>query len=177
MGVRVDSSRALDLEQARLPSQDWQPIVRQSPNFGFTSDGYWFRFQLYNRSAKALPRFLELPVPFLDDVRLYHFVGSALQTQYSLGDEQPFSQRTVRHRNFVMPLQLAPGRNDIYLRLASSGTIEAPLRVWDPVQFHTASNDENLVQGAVIGMLLIMVIYNLFVYVSTRDINYLYYVG
>lgn len=177
MGVRVDSSRALDLEQARLPSQDWQPIVRQSPNFGFTSDGYWFRFQLYNRSAKALPRFLELPVPFLDDVRLYHFVGSALQTQYSLGDEQPFSQRTVRHRNFVMPLQLAPGRNDIYLRLASSGTIEAPLRVWDPVQFHTASNDENLVQGAVIGMLLIMVIYNLFVYFSTRDINYLYYVG
>ena len=81
MGVRVDSSRALDLEQARLPSQDWQPIVRQSPNFGFTSDGYWFRFQLYNRSAKALPRFLELPVPFLDDVRLYHFVGSALQTR------------------------------------------------------------------------------------------------
>ena len=177
MGVLVDSSRALDLEQARDPRQDWQPIARQSPNFGFTPDGYWFRFQLYNRSTKVLSRFVELPVPFLDDVRLYHFVGPALQTQYNLGDEQPFAQRAVRHRNFVMPLQLAPGRNDIYLRLASSGTIEAPLRIWDPVQFQAASNDENLVQGAVIGMLLIMVVYNLFVYFSTRDINYLFYIG
>ncbi len=177
MGVLVDSSRALVLDQARAPSETWQPIARQSPNFGFTQDSYWFRFQLHNRSTKVLARFIELPIPFLDDVRLYHFAGAALQTQYSLGDEQPFAQRAVRHRNFIMPLQLAPGSNEIYLRLTSSGTIEAPLRVWDPVQFHAASNDENLAQGAVIGVLLIMVVYNLFVFFSTRDINYLFYIG
>lgn len=176
MGVLVDASRALTLEQARNATEGWEPIARQSPNFGFTSDSYWFRFQLHNSGGKPLARFIELPIPFLDDVRLYHFAGSTLQTQYSLGDEQPFAQRAVRHRNFIMPVQLQPGRNDIYLRLASTGTIEAPLRVWDPVQFHAASNDENLAQGAVIGILLVMVVYNLFVFASTRDINYLYYV-
>ncbi|MES2583214.1 MAG: 7TM diverse intracellular signaling domain-containing protein [Pseudomonadota bacterium] len=176
MGVLVDNSRSLGLEPAKAAAGDWQPILRQSPNFGFTQSSYWFRFQLHNRSAKVLARFIELPIPFLDDVRLFHFVGSSLQTEYRLGDEQAFAQRAVRHRNFVMPVQLAPGRNDIYLRLASSGTIEAPLRIWDPVQFHAASNDENLAQGAVIGILLIMVVYNLFVFVSTRDINYLYYI-
>jgi diguanylate cyclase (GGDEF)-like protein len=177
MGVLVDSSRALGLDQVRGQMAGWETITRQSPNFGFTEDGYWFRFQLHNRSAKVLPRLVELPIPFLDDVRLYHFVGNAIQTQYSLGDEQPFAQRAVRHRNFIMPLQLAPGNNEIYLRLVSSGTIEAPLRVWDPVQFSAASNDESLVQGGVIGILLIMVVYNLFVFVATRDINYLFYIG
>ncbi len=176
MGVLVDNSRVLALEQAVTADSAWEVITRQSPNFGFTHHSYWFRFQLYNRSAQPLARFIELPIPFLDDVRLYHVVDQALRTQYRLGDEQPFAQRAVRHRNFVMPVQLAPGRNDIYLRLASAGTIEAPLRVWDPVQFHAASNDENLAQGAVIGILLIMVVYNLFVFVSTRDINYLYYI-
>ncbi len=176
MGVLVDSSRALNLEQARAQTAAWQTITRQSPNFGFTQDNYWFRFQLHNRSTRVLPRFIELPIPFLDDVRLYHFVGNTLTTQYSLGDEQPFAQRAVRHRNFIMPVQLAPGDNAFYLRLSSTGTIEAPLRIWDPVQFHVASNDENLAQGAVIGILLIMVVYNLFVWVSTRDINYLYYI-
>ena len=176
MGVLVDSSRAVGLEQARTQADGWQPITRQSPNFGFTEDSYWFRFQLFNRDTKTLTRFIELPIPFLDDVRLYHFVGNTLLDQYSLGDEQPFAQRAVRHRNFIMPVQLAPGNNAIYLRLASAGTIEAPLRIWDPVQFHAASNDENLAQGAVIGILLIMVVYNLFVWVSTRDINYLYYI-
>ena len=177
MGVLVDGSRALGLEQARSSSEAWHAITRQSPNFGFTPDSYWFRFQLYNRSPRVLTRFIELPIPFLDDVRLYHFAGNAQLTQYSLGDEQPFAQRAVRHRNFIMPVQLAPGSNEIYLRLASTGTIEAPLRIWDPVQFHAASNDENLAQGAVIGILLIMVVYNLFVFVSTRDVNYFYYVG
>lgn len=177
MGVLVDSSRAMGLEQVIGQSDAWQTIARPSPNFGFTQDGYWFRFKLHNNSTKVLPRLVELPIPFLDDVRLYHFVGHAIQTQYSLGDEQPFAQRAVRHRNFIMPLQLAPGNNDIYLRLVSSGTIEAPLRVWDPAQFSAASNDESLVQGGVIGILLIMVVYNLFVFFATRDINYLFYIG
>ena len=176
MGLMVDSSRSVGLEQARAQNEAWQPITRQSPNFGFTQDSYWFRFQLVNRDTKALTRFIELPIPFLDDVRLYQFAGNALVDQYSLGDEQPFSQRAVRHRNFIMPVQLAPGNNEIYLRLASTGTIEAPLRIWDPVKFYAASNDENLAQGAVIGILLIMVVYNLFVWMSTRDINYLYYI-
>lgn len=177
MGVLVDSSRALVLDQVRGQTDAWQTITRPSPNFGFTQDGYWFRFKLHNNSTKVLPRLVELPIPFLDDVRLYHLVGQAIQTQYSLGDEQPFAQRAVRHRNFIMPLQLAPGNNDIYLRLVSSGTIEAPLRIWDPVQFSAASNDESLVQGGVIGILLIMVVYNLFVFFATRDINYLFYIG
>ena len=97
MGLMVDSSRSVGLEQARAQNEAWQPITRQSPNFGFTQDSYWFRFQLVNRDTKALTRFIELPIPFLDDVRLYQFAGNALVDQYSLGDEQPFSQRAVRH--------------------------------------------------------------------------------
>ncbi len=177
MGVLVDPPGALGLEQARSAGPSWQAITRQSPNFGFTQDAHWFRFQIDNRDSQMLARFIELPIPFLDDVRLYHYAGNVLQVEYALGDEQPFAQRVVRHRNFIMPLKLAPGTNQIYLRLASTGTIEAPLRIWDPDQFHAASDDENLAQGAVVGILLVMVTYNLFVFFSTRDINYVYYIG
>lgn len=177
MAVLVDPSKALTFDQVREGDMPWQSIDRQSPNFGFSSDAYWFRLRLYNRDTRALSRFIELPIPFLDDVQLYHYGAGALQWHYQLGDELPFVRRAVRHRNFIMPVQLAVGDNDIYMRLASTGTIEAPLRIWEPVRFHAASNDENLVQGAVIGVLLIMVLYNLFVFFSTRDINYVYYIG
>ena len=177
MGVMVDSSATLTLEQARHSDLTWKTITRRSPNFGFTEDAYWFRFQIINPDAKPLPRFIELPIPFIDDVRLYHFAGNTLLSSHSLGDELPFAQRSVRHRNFVMPVTLAPGVNQIYMRLASAGTIEGPLRIWDPVTFYSASNDENLVQGSVMGIMLIMIVYNLFVYFSTRDSNYLYLIG
>lgn len=177
MGVVIDASNTLTLEQVRHTDLPWKTIERKSPNFGFTLDAYWFRFQINNLTARNLPRFIELPIPFLDDVRLYHFVGDVVKDSYSLGDELPFAQRTVRHRNFIMPVTLAPGNNVLYMRLASAGTIEGPLRIWDPVQFHAASNDENLLQGSVIGIMVIMILYNLFVFFSTRDINYIYYIG
>ncbi len=177
MGVLVDPGGSLTLEQVRNADSSWQVINRQSPNFGFTRDAYWFRFQLHNLDPQRLSRLIELPIPFLDHVSLYHFAGDTLQTRYTLGDEQPFAQRPVRHRNFVMPVDLSPGMNTVYLRLASSGTVEGPLRIWDPASFHAAANDESLLQGGVVGILLIMVVYNLFVYFSTRDINYLYYIG
>ncbi len=177
MGVLVDTFRTMGEENAPPIDQEWQTITRRSPNFGFTDDAYWFRFQIVNLEKHPLSRFIELAVPFINDVKLYHYKDGMLVKHYSLGNQQPFAQRPIRHRNFVIPVHLAPGPNAIYMRLRSNGTIEAPLRIWDPEQFYAASSDESLAQGAVIGILLIMIAYNLFLLFATRDINYLYYVG
>ncbi len=177
MGVLTDATRTLTLAQVLAADQGWQAITQAAPNFGFTHDAHWFRFQLDNPTGQALTRFIELPIPFLNSVSLYHFGQGQLITQHDLGNAKPFAQRPVRHQNFVMPVTLAPGLNPIYLRLASSGTIEATLRVWNPVYFQARNSDEKLLQGLVVGILLIMVIYNLFVFFFTGDINYFYYVG
>jgi hypothetical protein len=94
MGVLIDSSNTLTLEQALRADLPWNTIDRKSPNFGFTQDAYWFRFQINNVTDRALPRLIELPIPFLDDVRLYHLVDGLIMDSYSLGDELPFVQRT-----------------------------------------------------------------------------------
>lgn len=172
-----DADRKLTLEQASGPLQAWVGMDRTSPNFGFTDKAYWFRFALDNRTDKTQQRLLELPRAFIDDVRLFHLHDGQLITKYALGDEQPFAQRVVQHQNLVMPLTLAPGVHQIYLRMASSGTIEAPLRLWEPAAFQAAAAKEHLLAGAVLGMLVVMIVYNLFIYLSTRDINYLYYIA
>ncbi|MDZ7920604.1 diguanylate cyclase [Rhodoferax sp.] len=172
-----DPGRKLSLDQASSRLQTWAVIDRTSPNFGFTDKAYWFRFALDNRSGKSMQRLLELPRAFIDDVRLFQLQDGQLVTKYALGDEQPFAQRVVQHQNLVMPLTLTPGIHQIYLRMASSGTIEAPLRLWEPAAFQAAAAQEHLLAGAVLGMLVVMIIYNLFIYASTRDINYLYYIA
>lgn len=173
----LDESRQLNATQALADGLPWMPVARNSPNFGFTNNAYWFRLALDNQTGKPLVRYIELPRPFLDDVRLLQVVDGRILTRYALGDEQPFPQRTVQHHHFVMPLTLEPGRNAVYLRVASTGTVEAPLRIWQPAAFYEASDQEHLLAGAVFGMLVVMIVYNLFVYFSTRDINYLYYIS
>lgn len=172
-----DAERKLPLEQASGPLQTWVGMDRTSPNFGFTNKAYWFRFALDNRTGKTQQRLLELPRAFIDDVRLFHLQEGKVLAKYALGDEQPFAQRVVQHQNLVMPLTLPPGVHQLYLRMASSGTVEAPLRLWEPAAFYTASAREHLLDGAVLGMLVVMIVYNLFIYLSTRDINYLYYIA
>jgi diguanylate cyclase len=176
MGMRTDASRSLTFDQATTQLATWQAINRASPNFGFTRDAYWFRFQIDNITGQELSRLIELPAPLIDEVNFYHFAGDQPKASYVLGDEKPFAQRTVKHQNFVMPIQLTPGLNQIYIRLASAGTIEAPFRIWDPESFHEANRDVNLIQGVLIGILLVMVVNNLFVFFSTGGINYIFYV-
>ena len=177
MGSLVDPSGKLQYEDVMQAGQPWRQTSGPSPNFGFTSDAHWFRFQLKNPTADAVACFVELPVPFINDVRLFHSVGDLLIASYQLGDLKPFAQRAILHPNFIMPIRLMPGVNTIVLRLASSGTIEASFRIWDPVKFQEASNRESLLQGGLTGIMLIMIAYNLFVYFSTRDLNYVYYIG
>lgn len=176
MGVLVDASHQLGIADVTAPSADWQAIDRRSPNFGFTSHAYWFRFQIANPGSVALERYIEMPISFMDHVRLVQQVGGKTVQEYDTGDEKPFAQRPVVHQNFLFPVQVHPGSNQFYFRVQSSGTVEAPLRIWEPSAFQVANQREKLAQGMVIGTLLVMVLYNLFVYFGTRDRNYLYYI-
>ena len=177
MGVLVDASHALTIDDVMAPGAAWKTIDRRSPNFGFTPDAYWFRFQVVNPSSGVLTRTIEMPISFMDHVHLFHHANGQKLEEYDTGDENPFSARPVVHQNFLMPVLLVPGVNHIHVRLANAGTIEAPFRIWAPATFQTANQLEKLAQGMVIGTLLVMVVYNLFVYFGTRDKNYLYYIA
>jgi diguanylate cyclase len=177
MGYTVDPSLGQSIDQIRSPTILWEAITRTTPSFGFAQDAYWFRFQIDNRTGTDLQRLIELPRPFLDDVQLFHQVQDQIATYYAVGDGHIFSQRKVRHQNFIMPVQLRPGLNQIYLRVASSGVLEAPLKIWEPTAFSEASADEHLLTGAMMGMLAVMIVYNLFLLLSTRDLSYAYYIA
>lgn len=177
MGVLVDPTHKLTLQDVQAGRTDWSAITRPTPNFGFSNDAYWFRFQLDNPTAAPLERLLELPVPFIDDLQVFQRSADTTVAQFSLGDEQPFDARVVPHQDFVMPLLLQPGANQIYVRMASAGTIEAGFRLWERGAFLADSNSNNLAQGAVAGVLLVMIAYNFFIFFSTRDPNYLLYIG
>ena len=176
MGVLVDPSRQLGIADVSAPQADWHAIDWRSPNFGFTPHAYWFRFQIANPGTKPVVRYIEMPISFMDHIHLVHQAGGKIVQEYDTGDEMPFAQRPMVHQNFVFPVQVLPGSNQFHIRLQNAGTIEGPFRIWEPAAFQVANQREKLAQGMVIGTLLVMVLYNLFVYFGTRDRNYLYYI-
>lgn len=154
----------------------WEVINRSSPNFGFTPTAYWFKFNIDNISDRAQSIYLELPIPFLDSLQVFQTFEKNIIHIHDVGDQYPFKQRPIIHQNFVMPFTLLPGINEMYMRVSSAGTVEAPLTLWTPEAHSHNSSDNNLLQGIWIGILGIMVIYNFLLFLSIKDRSYLYYV-
>ena len=154
----------------------WNKINRNSPNFGFTATVYWFKFNINNISDTTQEIYLELPIPFLDSIHLYQTSNKEILQTYDVGDQYPFEHRPIIHQNYVMPFELIPGINEMYMRVSSDGSVEAPLTMWTPRAHAQASSVNNLIQGIWTGIIGIMVIYNFLLFLSIRDTSYLYYV-
>ncbi|MFC5697821.1 7TM diverse intracellular signaling domain-containing protein [Pseudomonas sp. GCM10022186] len=150
-------------------------------NAGYSRSVFWLRVDLdYRpRSKGGLQKWLlELAYPPLDHLDLYLPDG---QGGYALvqrtGDALPFSSREIRENNYVFTIDLQPNQSQrVYLRLQSEGSIQAPLTLWSPQAFLEEQPRRIYVLGIIYGVLLVMLIYNLFIYLSVRDTSYLYYI-
>ena len=162
------------LPSVLVNSLNWEAIDRKSPNFGFTNSAYWFKF-FVNNTGSMTPIYIELPIPFLDSVKFFQLRDRKIIQQYLVGDQYPFSQRPIKHQNFVLPFDLKHGMNEFVVRVASEGTVEVPLTIWQPKIHAAASADDHLIQGIWAGIIGIMVIYNLLLFFSIRERSYLYY--
>lgn len=171
-----DPEHAESIETIVKNQHQWQVIQRNSPNFGFTDTAYWFRFNIQNYSDTPEQIYLELPIPFLDSVQLYQTRNDQVLQMHDVGDQYPFKQRPVVHQNYVLPFLLQPGINEMIMRVASAGTVEAPLTLWKPEVHARHTAETNLTIGIWMGMIGIMVIYNLLLFLSIKDTSYLYYV-
>lgn len=145
--------------------------------FGYTESVFWFRLLLENRSDKSESRLISITYPVLDYIDLYRRSEGAQHQIISLGDKQEFSDRLLPHRHFVVPLTLAPGEQQEWIfRVESSSSMQFPLQLWLERDFFVHDQNQLLGLGLYYGIMLIMVFYNLFVFFSVREGNYLFYV-
>jgi signal transduction histidine kinase/CheY-like chemotaxis protein len=174
-----DSSGQLDLTHIReLPKTAWQKDLTQTPNFGFTDSVYWFWFDLENSTPDETRWLLEVGYPILDHVDIYSLSTDRASEHWELGDTLLFHKRPIAHRNFVVPLRLGSlEKTSIYLRVQSKGSMQVPLTLWSEQGFNEKDHTYSLIHGIFFGLFVVMALYNLFLYLSVRDISFLYYVG
>jgi signal transduction histidine kinase/CheY-like chemotaxis protein len=151
-------------------------------NAGYSKSAFWVRLDLrYTpRDAEHSPRswLLELAYPPMDHVELYqadeqgHFYRSQVT-----GDTLPYSTRKIRQNNFVFDIPFQPQQaQTLYLRVQSEGSVQVPLTLWSSNAYLEAQPERLYVLGMIYGVLLGMLVYNLFIYLSVRDTSYLYYI-
>jgi len=149
---------------------------KEVPNFGFSDKPVWVRFALSNTTATQLERLFSIGYPLLDDIQIEIRQRGQLR-RYHYGDLKPFGEREVDHRYFITPLSLDPGEKlDVVMRVQSGSSMRIPLTLWKADAFYAQDAFQMMLNGLYYGLMLVMALYNAFVYFSTRERAYLVYV-
>ena len=143
-------------------------------NFGFTKSAYWFHINIKNQDSLNTRWILEVLYPLLDKVEIYA-VDSDDNIHYQVaGDTVPFHLREHSSHSLNFIVNIADNENvDLYMRTQSLGTVEMPVTLWQEKAFLEKDHNLQIILGVYYGLLLAMIFYNLMIYISIRDINYL----
>ncbi len=175
---QTDQDRALTAADVRDLDEGWTRLAGDNLNLGFNKEVLWVRFKLKNDSAQLRSVYLDINYPLLDDIRLTLFdglTGEPVQV-IKAGDELPFAERPIHFPNFVFPLTLKAATDYVaVMRIQTTSAMQAPLTLWTPEALATEKYGEGELFGAIIGMISIMALYNLFLWLSIRESGYFYY--
>lgn len=175
--VLEDPGRQLGLDQVRQIRQGWQTNHEAIFNRGYSPSAWWLHFDLHNPHATQ-HWLLEIAYPPLDHLNVYIVRANGGVESLATGDKLPMDTRPVFHRNYVVPLHLQPDEKiHVYLRLESTGALQAPMTLWRLETFHAHDVGVTILQGLYYGGLIIIALYNLLVFTVLRERYYLYYVG
>ncbi|MGB1949593.1 MAG: 7TMR-DISM family protein [Marinobacter sp.] len=147
-------------------------------NFGYTESAYWARFDLRVGAGAALSDWiLELALPLVDEVVLYVVQDGELLEQRRAGYEGDWSSRDLAVPNPTFRLSLETGAPvRIYLRITNTNTFRLPITLWHPDSYIEKVSVDEVVRGILLGSILAIFAYNLFVAVSVRERSNIYYV-
>lgn len=161
-----------------LPASSWQQEGPAAISHGFVDEPYWFRTHVRNPTNRTQTTYLEIGYPLLRVIDFHVFSDGKQIKQLTMGNHLPFGQRPVKHRNFVVPLELEPGQAiTIIMRVETSSSLQLPLRLWNPDSFLEQEQADVLFYGFYFGIAMAMVFYHVFVYLFVRERVYLHYLG
>lgn len=173
-----DPSGKLNIEQVSSEpyKQKFKAYGKPRPNFGYTKSSYWVRFHINNQSRQRLELILEL-VSLIDKIDLFTQKPNSSYTHIHTGRWEPMTTRPWVHRNFLFPLSIASDEVVVvYMRIQSEGALLFPLSVYTLKAFTMVDHVEQIGFGLYFGIMVVMVLYNLFLYFSIRTPSYIYYV-
>ncbi len=157
----------------------WKKNTAQTPNFAFSKSVYWLRLKFRSNMTADDSLLFEIAFPLQDYIDYYAVNTDGILKEVHTGDRRNFSTREIDYRNFLFSLDIPPGHEQtVYIRLDTADGLHEPfpMILWDSREFTLQHGVRNLGLGLYFGIMLVMALYNLFVYFSMRDKTYLYYV-
>ncbi|MDH4183919.1 MAG: sensor histidine kinase [Nitrospinota bacterium] len=179
MDILEDKEGKLAFEDVILP-----PVCRRFielgadiPNLGVSNSAFWLRTTVVNPSDRPEMMLIEQFTSWIDSLDVYIISGLGEVRTIHSGERFPFFSREFISPHFVFPLELQGGEEvAVYARMEDNEPLQTPFILWRTSEYNAHVQRINLYFGLVFGVMLAVFFYNLFLWITLGDKNYLYYV-
>ncbi len=175
-----DADKTLHLGDVTSPNFEgkWKTFQRNSAlSFGFTRSAYWLRFTVRNTTLPNYNNWLfEVAFPPLDSLDIYVPQADGSMHLFRTGDHVPFAEREIRFRTFLVPLALPDSLpKTVYVRVRTTSTMNLPFDIYTREATIEKGIASVLIFGIVLGIVIVLSLYNLVPYLVSREQIYLRY--
>jgi signal transduction histidine kinase len=170
-----DETGKLDLRGA-MQADGFQQVSTDIPNFGISNAPYWLKLNILNKTQSS--RFLlQISQAGLDEVEFYQSDSSGKISTLKTGENYRFDTRTYFDPNYIFKVYVPAGdRTSVYIRVKARDNVQVPMIIGlSETIFETNKLKDTLV-GIYLGIMLVMLLYNFFIYFTVRDRSYFLYV-
>ncbi len=174
--VLADPAGSIDLEHALAMRERFAAPQGAYATLGMGKEVVWLRVPIAVAAGGEGPWILDLDYALLRRVDVYALIEGKVARHAVLGDSQPFATRPLQGRTHALPLDFTAGSSgEIVLRVDTPGGKILPITLSRLPAFHSRALNEQLLQGALAGLGLFLLLYSLAQWVHLRESLYLKY--
>ncbi|MEY4110173.1 MAG: phosphoglycerate transport [Bacteroidota bacterium] len=171
----IDKTAKLEIEQIKA-IEGFEPVISDIPNFGITESAIWLKFQLYNSGLRD-DYLLQIAQPGLDEVALYIIDSIGEMKSFHTGEYLPFSLREYHDPNYIFKIRIQPHHLiNVFVRVKARDNVQIPISIGSPEKVFETNKARDTLVGFYVGIMIVMLTYNLFIYYTVRDQSYLFYI-
>jgi len=160
-----------------LVESELERIKGNQVSFGASDSYFWLYLPVRNTGNSSGHWQLVFKVRFMEPLDVYWVDDSGTVSQLLHNSAaQPFSDRTIQHRNLVTPIHLdASESGAVLVRYASRSSTRLPIEILTSDAMHQEAYENGVISAFFVGAVLMLVLVNLFQYFALSRTAYLYY--
>ncbi|WMJ71923.1 7TM diverse intracellular signaling domain-containing protein [Cytophagaceae bacterium ABcell3] len=173
--ILEDKAGSLGIEDV-VSSGDFIRSKKNVPNLGVSNSVFWIKFKVHNQS-EIENLVLEIGYPLLDQIHFYSITEEGKYDIIKAGEYLPFGSRKYNYQTFLFDLKIPHGETrEYYMQVSSGKQILLPAVIGSYQAIAESHILRDILSGIYFGIILVMMLYNLFIYFTVKDKSYLWYV-
>lgn len=168
----IDKKESLTLTKVQeLPEASFQKSKRDVMNFGNTTASIYFKLYIKNKTAE--PLFISFENNELQHIELISIDEFGQKTMQKGGSFEPDSNRYLKRGNTILKIGTKP--TVVFIKANTHSGFYFPVKLATMRSLMNQSYILDVFKGFVVGIMLALFLYNLFIFFTVRDPLYILY--